>query len=387
MRLRVAFYGPLALALTGCGDKPAQSAPPPPIVDVVTLAEAEVPNILELPGRIASVRTAEVRARTDGIVLKRLYEEGQRVEEGTPLFQLDPRDYRAQVEQSRAALARYQATQTNAASLVERYTPLANRRAISAQELDAARSDLAQAQAQVAEAKATLVRSQLQLDYTTIRSPISGIVGQANVTEGALVSGGESTLLTRVDQISPVYATFAVSSTAVLDATRNVEAGIIRMPEMDKVEVRLVLENGEEYDSRGFLDFTSPVVDPSTGSQLIRASFANDARVLKPGQFVTGRVYSGTIQGGIVIPPRAVQMKGQQASVSLLSTDGTVATTPVTLGQMVKEGWIVKSGLKEGDRLIVDGWQKSRNGQKATARGDNAAKPSAGAPAAKTEAK
>lgn len=368
MRVFVALGVSTLAGLVGCSDKPKAPAPPPAVVEVETVQTKDVPHIVELPGRIASVRTAEVRARTDGIVLRRLYEEGQAVKEGAPLFQLDPRDYAAQVEQSQATLARYEATRTNAQAIVNRYEPLSDRRAVSAQELDAAKSDLAQAQAQVAEARAALTRSKLQLEYTTVRSPIAGIAGQAEVTEGALVSGSQSTLMTRVDQTSPVYANFSVSSTMVLDATRDIQSGAVSLPSLSKVAVTLVLENGQEYDAQGTLDFTSSVVDPTTGSQVVRAHFDNNNRLLKPGQFVTGRIHSGTAANGIVIPTRAVQMKGQQASVSLLSKDEVVLSRPITLGAMTEQGWIVKSGLIKGDRLIVDGWQKARVGQKAKAR-------------------
>lgn len=366
---------PMVVVLVACGGGREQPAPPQPIVDVVMLTPETVPNIIELPGRIEAVRSAEVRARTDGIVLRRLYEEGETVAAGAPLFQLDPRDYRAQVAQSQAGLQRYEATRANAAALVRRYTPLAEQRAVSAQEFDAARSDLAQAEAQVAEARATLARSQLQLGYTTIRAPIAGVAGRAEVTEGALVTSAQSVKMTQVDQISPVYAVFSASSTSILDMIRNIRTGVVRVPgkTLSAIHVRLLLENGEDYGPSGTLDFTAPVVDPNTGSQLVRARIANDGRLLKPGQFVTGRIETGVIENGIVIPARAVQMKGEQASVALLGPDGTVISQPVQLGQMLKRGWIVQSGLKKGDRLIVDGWQKARPGQKAVARGDQAA--------------
>lgn len=361
------------LALAACGQQPKPKAPPPPVVDVVTVSTTEVPNIIELPGRIEPVRFSEVRARTDGIVLRRLYEEGQSVREGTPLFQLDPRDYRAQVAQSQAAVARYAATRANAAAVVRRYAPLAERRAVSAQEFDQARSDLAQADAQVAEARATLSRSQLQLGYTTIRSPITGVVGRAEVTEGALVSASQATLLTRVDQVSPVYAVFSASSASILETTQDVRSGALTVPSMSSVRVKLILENGQEYAPIGTLDFTSPVVDPSTGSQLVRARFPNAERLLKPGQFVTARIFGGTISGGIVVPAGAVQMKGDQASVLLVTRDGKAASAPVSLGQLLATGWIIKSGLNQGDRLIVKGWQKARPGQAVTIRRTTAA--------------
>lgn len=359
----------VALALSGCGNKETkQQTPPAPVVDVAILQTTEVPNIIELPGRIEPVRTAEVRARTDGIVLRRLYEEGTRVRAGQALFQLDPRDYEAQVRQSNATLARAVATRDNAAALLRRYTPLAARKAVSGQEFDTAQADLRTAEAQVSDARAALARSRLQLSFATVRAPIPGVAGRAEITEGALVSASQATLMTRVDQTSPVYAVFTASSSSILDSVSQVKSGYIKVPAMTAVEVRLILENGSEYGPRGRLDFTAPVVDPTTGSQLVRARFVNTDQLLKPGQFVRGRIIAGTIAGGLTIPARAVQMDGQQAKVSTVGQDGSVVSRQVTLGQLLGERWIVKSGLKAGDKLIVEGWQKVRPGQKVRVR-------------------
>lgn len=353
--------------LCGCGSSSDTPAPPPVPVQVITVKSEAVPNIVELPGRIAAVRTAEVRARTDGIVQRRLYEEGSDVAAGAPLFLIDQRDNRAQVQSSQAALQRAIAAKENAASIVARYRPLMSERAVSAQENDAARSDLRQAEAQVAEARAALARSQLLLSYTTVRAPIAGRVGNAQVTEGALVTAGEGTLMTQVDQVSPVYAVFAASNASLLDTAQQVRSGSLTLPSLGRVEVRLILENGGAYGPVGHLDFASSVVDPETGSQTVRAQFDNPQRLLAPGQFVRGRIEAGTLDNGIVVPARAVQIKGEEASVSLLGKDGTVSNRAVTLGALVGGRWIIKSGLKPGERVIVDGWQKVRPGQKAQA--------------------
>lgn len=351
--------------LSACNSSPEAAAPPPTPVEVMTVRGAAVPNIVELPGRIAAMRTAEVRARTDGIVQRRLYEEGPDVAAGAPLFLIDQRDNRAQVQAAQATLQRAIAARDNAASIVGRYKPLMSERAVSAQEYDAAQSDLRQAEAQVSEARAALARSQLLLGYTTVRAPIAGRVGNAKVTEGALVSAGEGTLMTQVDQASPVYAIFSASNASLLDTVKQVRSGALKIPSLAQVEVKLVLENGDDYGPIGHLDFTSSVVDPETGSQTVRAQFANPERMLAPGQFVRARIVAGTLANGIVIPARAVQIKGEEASVSLLGKDGTVTARPVTLGALTGQGWIVRSGLKPGEQVIVEGWQKVRPGQKA----------------------
>lgn len=355
----------LPVTLSGCSDGQKGQTPPLPMVEAITIKAEEVPNILELPGRIQAVRTAEVRARTDGIVQRRLFEEGSFVAAGTPLFEIDARDYRAQVQQAQGTLQRAQALRDNAQSVVQRYDPLIADRAVSRQEYDAARSDLAQAQGQVLEGKAALDRSRLQLGFTTVRAPIAGRVGRAEVTEGALVSGGQASLMTRIDQITPVYAVFSQSNAAILDLVQKARAGSIRLPSPNSVSVRLILENGSAYPVAGRIDFTGANVDPATGSQTIRAEIPNQQQMLAPGQFVRGRIEAGTIANGITVPARAVQFKGEQASVSVLGADGTVISRPVTLGALLGERWIVQSGLKAGERVIIEGWQKVRPGQKA----------------------
>ncbi|HEX7857204.1 MAG TPA: efflux RND transporter periplasmic adaptor subunit [Sphingobium sp.] len=361
---RAAFVA--VFLLSGCnssGDQP--KTPPPAIVQTEVVRYQTVPNIGELPGRIQAVRSAEVRARTDGIVQRRLYEEGSIVKAGQPLFQIDPRDYRAQVEQAQGTLQRALALRNNAQQVVRRYDPLVSQRAISGQEYDSARSDLAQAEAQVTEGRAALARAQLQLDYTTIRAPIAGRVGRGEVTEGALVSASQATLMTRVDQISPVYAVFSESSSAILTLQQQARTGELKLSSPSAVTVELVLENGSTYPVAGRVDFTDTTVDPTTGSQTIRAQFDNVGGLLAPGQFVRGRLEAGTITNGIKLPARAIQFKGDQASVSVLGKDGTVITRPVTLGSLAGQYWIIRSGVMPSERVIVEGWQKARPGQKA----------------------
>jgi len=354
----------IATFTAACSKQEAPPAAPPPMgVETLTLAEEKLPNVVELPGRIEAVRTAEVRARTNGIVLKRLYKEGTDVRQGAPLFEIDPREYRAQVQQGEAALQRAIATRTNAASVVQRYTPLLSERSVSAQEYDAALADLRQAEAQVAEARAVLDQNKLQLGFTTVRSPIDGRVGRARVTEGALVSGTESTLMTTVNQVTPVYAVFTQSNAAILDIMEKVKAGSVQIDSLQSVKVELTLDNGSPYPLTGQLDFTDQTVDPQTGTQTVRAVFENPDRQLSPGQFVRARIEAGTFSGGMAVPARAVQFQGTQASVAVVGEDDTVAIRPVQLGAQVGSRWIVQSGLKKGERVITEGWQKVRPGQ------------------------
>ncbi|WP_230480488.1 efflux RND transporter periplasmic adaptor subunit [Sphingomonas sp. Leaf21] len=353
-----------ALAACGQGEQQQQAAPPPPLVTAVTVQAAAVPNIIELPGRIEAMRTAEVRARTDGIVEARLYREGTDVAEGQPLFRIDQRDYRAQVTQAQATLARAQAARANAASIVRRYQPLVAERAVSAQEFDAAQSDLRQADASVADARAALSRAQLQLSYTIVRAPIAGRVGRAQVTEGALVSATQATPLTQVDQMSPIYAVFTQSNAALTNLIQQARSGGLALPDLSHITVRLTLEDGSEYGPTGQLDFAGQTVDPTTGSQQLRARFPNGNRMLLPGQFVRAHVNAGTIRNGIAVPQRSVQLSNQAASVMVVDGSGTVQTRPVTLGGQVGSNWVILSGLKPGEKVVTEGWQKVQPGQK-----------------------
>lgn len=371
-----AFLTGLALCVSGCSKKEEQAAPPPTAVQVETVKSEQLPRIIELPGRIEAVRTAEVRPRADGIIQKRLFEEGTFVQEGAPLFLIDPRDYQAQLQSAKATLEGAIASQTNAASLARRYKPLVERRAISGQEFDTAQSDLLQANAQVSEARAALARAELLLSYTTLRAPISGRVGRAQFTEGALVSASQADPLVRIDQMTPVHAVFTIASAELLDASQQAQKGDLTLPDMANVTVELLLENGTAYGSKGRLNFADAIVAPDTGTQAVRASFDNEAGQLKPGEFVHGRFQAGTVANGIAVPARAVQIRSEQASVSLLSKDGVVASREIELGELLGERWIVRSGLKPGDQVIVEGWQKVRPGQPAQAKKNVPAAPS-----------
>ena len=367
----------MPLLLVACGDRqgtPAAAMPPVPVL-VEVISASPVPDVVELPGRIEAVRSAEIRARVDGIVERTLYQEGTDLPANAPLFQIDPRDYRAQLQQARAALTRATAVRDNSASVVDRFKPLVGRHAVSAQEYDAALATMQQAEASVADAQAAVTLAQLRLDRCIVRTPIAGRVGRALVTEGALVSAGAATLLTQVNQLTPINAVFTQSNTAMLDVEQQIQSGARKAIDMKHAEVELLLANGQVYDERGFLDFADLVVDPSTGTQTVRAQFANPSRTLLPGQFVRGRIITAANRQGIRIPERAVQLDNGVASVALVADDNTVVRRNIDLGEQGGGRWTVRDGLKPGERVIVDGWQKVQPGQRVDARPAPAAAP------------
>lgn len=365
-RALVLAIGSLTLALAACGDRNDASAVvvPPMKVIVVTIGRQPVDLNVDLPGRIEPIRTAEVRARVDGIVEKLLYNEGSDVQAGDPLFQIDPSDYKAQLAQANAMLQRAQAVQKNARSVTERFRPLVQRQAVSAQEYEAALAALGQAQANVSDAQAAVTLAQLRLDRCTVRAPIAGRVGRALVTEGALVSASAATLLAQVNQLSPISATFTKSNTAIMDLTDYARSGGLATAQGNTFQVRLTLANGREFGETGVVDFADLSVDRSTGAQTIRARFDNAGRELLPGQFVTGQIHIGVRQEGILIPARAARLNGDTATVFVIGPDDTAVAKQIEVGDQIAGSWVVRRGLEPGERIVVDGWHKIRPGQR-----------------------
>ncbi|HEY0335657.1 MAG TPA: efflux RND transporter periplasmic adaptor subunit [Stenotrophomonas sp.] len=365
-------------ALPGCSDRDAAgggAGPPATVVSVEQVHASEVPNLLELPGRVEAVRSAQVRARADGIVEQQLYVEGTDVAAGTALFQIDQRDLQARLQQARASLASARAARGQTASLRARLSTLVQRKAVSVQEYETAQASFQQADASLMEAQAAVDRAQLQLDYATVRAPIAGRVGRAQVSEGGLVSAAGATLMTQVDQLDPVFVVFQPSNASFSEMQRAIADGRIVLPDGKRVEVTLVMDDGSHHPVKGAVDFTEKAVDPATGSRTLRARFDNADRQLLPGQFVRGILAFGTLRDGISLPERAVAIGEDEATVMTVDKQGVVSRQAVTLAGQAEGRWVVLSGLQPGEQVVVDGWHKVQPGQRVNPQPAKAAPP------------
>ncbi|MFC3609713.1 efflux RND transporter periplasmic adaptor subunit [Stutzerimonas tarimensis] len=360
-----AWLLPAVLALVACNDEqPQQNDQPPPLpeVTVVEMRPQPLSNVLQVPGRVQAVRTAEIRARVSGVIQRRLYEEGTDVEAGQQLFQIDPREMQAALNAAQATLERAEATETNAARDVQRYRGLVQKQAISQQEFDTAEARLRTARADVSQAKAAIETAKLNLEYTRVETPIAGLAGRAEVTEGALVSAANGTLLTRVEQFDPVYVNFSRSSADLLALRAEVGAGTLELPGRGEVEVNLILENGMRYPHTGYVNFLAMTIDESTGTVALRAEVPNPDRLLLPGQFVQAQILAGTRREGLAVPQRAVSVTNRGGSVLVLDEENRARNRQVELGDLRGDQWLIRGGLEPGDRVVVDRGQSVREG-------------------------
>ncbi len=355
-----------SLLLAACGQKPAEGAgpggggPPPAEVGVVTVAPKAVGMSTELPGRLEASRVAQVRARAVGILQKRLFTEGSDVKAGQALFRIDSAPYQASAASAQATLARAQANLTQASAQAERYKPLMEANAISKQDFINAVAAQKSAEADVAAAKAAVQTAQINLGYASVTAPISGRIGRALVTEGALVGQGEATQLAVVQQINPMYVNFTQSTADVLRLRKAVESGQFKRAGGAEASVRIVLEDGSDYGQPAKLLFTDLTVDPTSGQITLRAEVPNPAGLLLPGMYVRVRLEQAQAENGIVVPQQAVTRGSTGDSVMVVSADGKAAPRQVKIGTSVDGQWIVLDGLKPGELVMVDGFQKLR---------------------------
>ncbi|NTZ89310.1 efflux RND transporter periplasmic adaptor subunit [Agrobacterium tumefaciens] len=332
---------------------------PPAAVGVIDLKTHPIPVISELPGRVAATRTSEVRARVSGILQERVFEQGALVKEGDVLYRIDPRLFKVRVASAQATLRRAEATRDNARVQLERQRTLRERNVASGIDYDTAAVNLAQAEADVALQQAAIEEAKINLEYTEVRAPITGIIGGALVTEGALVTADGTSNLALIQQINPVYADFTQSAQDLLALRRAVTDGKLVSPAPGQASVELIFDGGDVYGGKGKLLFSSANVDSTTGQVTLRAEFPNPNGDLLPGMYVRVRIEQAVRQGAITIPQRSVlRTQDGKAQVYVVEADDTAKLRDVQLGQALGQEWVVENGLKEGEKVVVDGVQK-----------------------------
>ena len=351
-------------ALSACDEPQAeQAAAPPPQVGVIIVQPSPRPYVRELPGRIAPTRVAEVRARVAGIVLERAFRQGADVKAGDVLYRIDPVRFEVELAAAEAALAKAEAVHQQAEQQAKRVERLASGQAASQAQYEVAVATFRQAQADVAARKAEVARAKLDLDYTTVRSPISGRIGRALVTEGALVGQGEATHLATVQQLDPVYADFTQSAGELQQLRRDLESGALEQVAPDAAKVQLMLDDETLYPYPGRLLFSDASVDPSTGQVTLRGEFPNPRGELLPGMYVRVQIVQGTDGDALAIPQQAIQRDDAGGSeVYVVRPDNRAVLKPVRAGRVVDEEWLVLEGLAPGDRVVVEGFQKFEPG-------------------------
>jgi len=358
----------MAPLLAGCDEPNSATAavqPNDPEVSVVTVRQQARALVRELPGRVAPTRVSEVRPRVSGIVVERLFNQGSEVKAGDPLYKIDPRPFEVEVQSTEAALARAKATLDQATLQARRVATLTSQRAAPESENEKAISAERQAAADVEGRKADVARARLNLDYATIRAPIDGIVGAALVSEGALVVQNETASLATIQQLDPIYADFTQSVTELNHLRRAFENGDLDRIAADAMKVRLVLDDGQLYPLAGKLLFSDAKVDAHTGQVTLRGEFPNPKRELLPGMYVRVLIEQGVDTDAIAVPQQAIQRNGGGGSeVFVVRDDNRAVTQPVRTGSLQGGQWFVTEGLKAGDRVVVEGFQKFAAGDR-----------------------
>ena len=357
-----AFLGCLGPVLTACNEPTvavASSAEPHPEVSVVTIKPQSRSVVRELPGRIAPTRVADVRPRVSGIIVERLFQQGSEVKAGDPLYRIDPRPFEVELQAAEAAAAKAAAALDQATLQAQRIAMLTSQNAASTAQNETAISAMRQARADLSAREADVARAKLNLDYATIRAPISGTIGAALVSEGALVVQNDSTSLATIQQIDPVYADFTQPVSEMNRLRRAFSSGELDQIASDAVRVRLLVDDGTPYPLAGKLLFSDAKVDAYTGQVTLRGEFKNPSRELLPGMYVRVLIEQGVDADAIIVPQQAVQRNaGGGSEVFVVKDDNRAALQPVRTGSQLDGQWLVLDGLKAGDRVVVEGFQK-----------------------------
>jgi membrane fusion protein (multidrug efflux system) len=359
----------LSLALAACGPsggadkggKGAKGGPgmgmPPPEVTVMTVEPKAIPVTFEYVGQTAGSREVEVRARVTGIILKRNFEEGGPVKQGQSLYTIDPAQFQAVAARAQADVAAAEARLEQAKRNVARFKPLYAEKAVSQKDYDDAVSAEQIGTADLKAARARLHEAQLNLGYTKVEAPVTGVASKSQRSEGSLVSGPD-VLLTTVVQLDPIWVNFGIADTELARLTKELQSGRLAMPKDGRFEVALLLADGSQYNHTGKLNFTDVRISASTGTRDSRAELPNPEGVLRPGQFVRVVLRGATHPNAVTVPQRAVLDGPQGKFVYVVNEKSAAEPRPVQAGEWAQDQWIITSGLKEGDRVIVDGVMK-----------------------------
>lgn len=354
----------LAASLMACGKKDAeqQKGFGPIPVSAIKVVAKDIPTTFEYMGQAAGSREVEVRARVGGILLKRNYTEGRAVKQGDVLFEIDPEPFRAAVEQAKGSLAVQEASFNRAKREYERVLPLFKENAVSQRDRDNALADYEGSKAAVEAARAQLKEAQINLGYTRVVAPISGLTSREAVSEGSLIStSGDAGLLTKVSQIDPIYVNFSISDNELLNFRKQMAAGKLRVPEGGNYTVEVRLADGSLYSQKGRINFSDNLIDPSTGTINSRATLPNPKADILPGQFVRVQL-SGAVRVGAISVPQAAVLTTQQGKMVWVAKDGKATPRPIEVGGAEGNNFIVGSGLAVGEEVIVDNVIKLRPG-------------------------
>ncbi|MEL6005841.1 efflux RND transporter periplasmic adaptor subunit [Citrobacter portucalensis] len=356
-----------SIIITACDNKPAVKTAMEPEVGVVTLAPSSVNIKSELPGRALAFEIAEIRPQVGGIIIKRNFVEGDKVSKGESLYQIDPAPLQARLDSAKGALAKAQATANNVRLTLNRQSALIKSNYVSRQDYDTTRSQLNEAQANVAVAKADLEQATINLRYANVTSPIDGISGKSSVTVGALVTANQENALVTVQRLDPIYVDLTQSVQDFLRLKEEKANGQIAQ-QQGKIPVELMLENGKPYRHTGTLEFSDPAVDETTGSVTLRAVFPNPEGEILPGMYVTALLDEGSQQNVLMVPQQGITHNEQgKATALILDQENVVQLREINAVKAVGNQWLVTAGLRPGDRVIVSGLQRIRPGIKARA--------------------
>lgn len=346
----------------------ASQAPSAPEVTVIKTVPADTPVTIEFVGKTVSSRRVEIRSRIEGFLEKRLYTEGTMVQEGDVLFQMDQKPFQADLRAARAELAQQEARFENAEANLNRVKPLAAKNAVSQKDLDDAIGTYRSSAASVEAAKAKVVQAELNLGYTTITTPVTGLSSFAVQQEGAYIGYGSNSLLTYVAQLDPMWVEFSVSENQILKFRQQTDSGIIKQPVHGNFEIEVILADGSVFPNRGKIAFADASLSEETGTFLIRAEVRNDIDVgnsyeaLRPGQFVRVRLHGMVRPSAILVPQRAVQQGAKGSFVWIIDDEGKAEFQPIEVGPWHEEEWFINEGLQGGETVVVNGALKLRAG-------------------------